>query len=210
MNNLVKSKTSKTRKSNNSLPVHKKEGKQAAIELSMSTIVVIVIAVIMLIFGIVFVRSIMCAGIVMTDKISTEMQNKITEMFGADKVGVKCLGEGSQVVKFGSGGPRRIICMIRTEDTSKYKLTVKSVESKEGASDSSMNKWIKDKNWEGSVSPGDTHEAVILYLDIPRDAPKSTMKITTESTRNDDPSTKDTHISYIDVVTTNLVQSAIC
>lgn len=187
------------------------KGKKSAIELSMSTIVIIVIAIIMLIFGIVFVRSVMCSGIIIVGDLSEGVKNEIRNLFGADKLGVKCLGEGSQEIKFGSGGRRKVICIIKSEEPVDYKLTVKDIESKKGASDSTVNKWVIDNDWSGSVSPGgDGTEAAVLLLDIPQDAPTTTLKITIDVVKDNDFSTKKTHISYIDVVPVGFFRTAMC
>lgn len=184
--------------------------KKAALELSMGTIVIIVIAITMLILGIVFVRSIMCAGIQISEDLSTGVKNEVKSLFGADKYGVRCMGEGSQEVSLGTGGRRKIICIIKTEESATYDLTA-DVDTLKGASKSTVNKWIIDQDWmDGSVTPGEDKEVPVVFLDIPRDAPATTLKITITSVKNNDLNTKKTHTSYVDIVPVGFFKTTLC
>ena len=66
--------------------------KKGGIELSMTTIVIIVISVIILIFGIIFGRNVMCSGIRLTDQVNTAVKNQLRDLFGSDTIGVVCQG----------------------------------------------------------------------------------------------------------------------
>ena len=68
--------------------------KKGQLELSIGTIVVLVIGVSMLILGIILVRSIMCSSLGIMDDLSSGVKNEVKNLFGADKLGVKCVGEG--------------------------------------------------------------------------------------------------------------------
>jgi len=183
--------------------------KKGALELSIGTIVVIVIAITMLILGIVFVRSIMCSGIQISEDLSIGVRNEIKTLFGANKEGVACLGEGSQEVRLGTGGRRKIVCMIRTDEQTKYRLT-SSVDTIKGASRNIVDKWIIDKDWSGEVSPGgEGAEAVTVLLDIPKDAPATTLKIITKAT-NENTGSITQHTSYIDIIPVGFVKTTIC
>ncbi len=189
----------------------KGSGKLGAIELSMTTIVIIVISIIVLIFGIIFGRNVMCAGIQVTEDINQGVRNQVKVLFGADKFGVVCVGEGGQEVRIGSGGRRKIVCIIKTEDANEYDLTVRDIQSLKGASTSTVNRWVLDDGWKGSVSPGgDGTDAPVLILDIPQDAPTTTLKITIDEIRNRDSSTKKTHTSVIDVVPAGFFRTTMC
>jgi hypothetical protein len=188
----------------------KKEDKKAAIELSVGTIVIIVIAVTMLILGIVFVRSIMCSGIQITENLDEGVKNEINDLFGADEIGVNCMGEGGQEISIGTGGRRPIACIIKTEEQKEYDLRADIEESLKGASKSIVEKeWVLDQDWRGTVSPGKDQEAVVMLLDIPRDAPTTTLKIRIKST--DITTGKETtHISYIDIVPVGFFRTTMC
>ncbi len=187
------------------------KNKKAALELSIGTIVVLVLGIIMLVFGIILVRSIMCAGIIMTEDLSGGIQDEIRGLFAGDQYGVKCLGEDNQEVNLGSGGRRKVICILKTEDSATYKLSVTDVRRLKGASDSEIKSWILDRDWTGSVSPGGEGKTeTVLLLDIPRDAPTTTLKITMDAIKNNDPSSKNTHTSYINIVPVGFFKTTMC
>ncbi len=178
--------------------------------MSIGTIVILVIAIIMLIFGIVFVRSIMCTGIQVTEDLGEGVKNEVKGLFNAGQFGVKCVGEGSQEIKIGSGGRRKIICIVKTEEETEYDLNVRNVESVKGASGSVLDRWILDEGWSGIVSPGgEGTEATVLLLDIPKDAPTTTLKITIDAVNGLTGTTR-THVSYIDVVPAGFFRTAMC
>jgi len=185
--------------------------KRGAIELSIGTIVILVIAISMLILGIIFVRSIMCAGIGVSEDLSAGVKNEIATLFGADKYGVRCAGEGSQEVKIGSGGKRKIICIIKTDQQSEYSLkTDVTVLGKGGAPQSTVEKWILQDEWEGQVSPGGSGtEAVALYLDIPRDAPTTTIQLKVDA-ENKETGTSTTHTAEIEIVPVGYFKTTLC
>lgn len=185
------------------------KNKKAAIEMSIGTIIVIVLAVAFLVLGLIFVRSIMCSGIQIGEDVSAGVKNEVRNLFQANSYGVKCEGEGSQEIKLATGGRRNIICIVKTEEAARYKVKLKSLESLKGASTAATNKWVLLDNFEGNVVPGgDGKEIKVLVLDIPRDTPTTTLKLTFEETK--DGVVGDTHISIIDIVPSGFFQSTIC
>lgn len=69
---------------------------KAAFEMSITTIVIIVIAVIMLILGLVFVRTIMCGALNMAKTTLEGAQGEINKLFGEQQGGeVVCMGTKS-------------------------------------------------------------------------------------------------------------------
>ncbi len=204
---LKKKKKTRTNKKTKKTKRKKKKG---ALEMSIGTIVVMVIAVTMLILGIVFVRSIMCAGIIMSEEISDGVREEIRGLFSGDEYGVRCMGEGSQKVKLGSGETVAVHCIIVVEENVEYDIQVKSIESLKGASTSTVEKWVLKDSWKGSVAPGGGGKDVkVLILDIPKDASATTLDITFEST-NSASGTKDTHNSIIYIQPTNFFTGTMC
>ncbi len=61
------------------------ENKRAAIELSIGTIVIIVLAMSMLILGIVLVRTIFKGGIDVAEMTTDQLKNQVAQLFGDDK-----------------------------------------------------------------------------------------------------------------------------
>jgi hypothetical protein len=73
------------------------KNKKAAFEMSITTIVILVIALSMLIFGLIFVRNMMCSGMnIMTD-VTKGTQKEIDSLFSTKGGEVVCLGEGEDV-----------------------------------------------------------------------------------------------------------------
>lgn len=185
----------------------KRLNKRGAIELSMTTIVVLVIAITLLIMGFVLVRKVMCAGIILGEDVTEYMRDEIRDLFGDADYGVKCVGEGGQEVKIGDGAKRQIGCIIKENTDETYTLNVKSVESLSGVSTSEVESWVIDQDWSGDVPPGET-KAIVLVLDIDRDVPATALKIELEETSGSGITA--THILYIDVEHTGIMTSAIC
>jgi len=190
----------------------KKLPKKAAIEMSMGTVVIIVLSVTILIFGMIFIRNIMCAGISMTDKIDEKVENEIRNLFGTSDYGVRCMGEEGQEITLGDGGRRQIACMISTADEQTYTLSVTNVEpigNTIGTTKAEVNKWIIDKDWiKGRVSPGQK-TVPVLVLDIPRGVSTTTLKITIKEII-EGTGTENTHTLYIDIKHVGQITSTIC
>ena len=183
--------------------------KKAGMELSMGTIIILVLGVSMLVLGIVLIRSIMCSGLQITDQLSVGVTNEVKNLFGANKFGVRCVGQGGQEVKYGTGGDRRIDCIIKTEEQTNYDITITNIESIKGAKTDIVNKWATSKGWKGSVPPGQDQQETVLLLSIPKDAPTSTVKLTIQ-VKNVDTGTEQTITSFIYIVTTGFITGAIC
>ncbi len=181
--------------------------KRGAIEFSMTTIIIIVLGVTMLIFGMIFVRNIMCSGIIITDKITENVENEIKSLFGTNDYGVKCMGEAGQEIKIGDGGHRQIACVITVNKETYYELKIDEVKSLSGASQDSVDSWILDQDWSGTVSPGQKTVSV-LVLDLPQKVSDTSLKITLNATISGD--NTETHTSYINVVHVSGLTSAVC
>jgi hypothetical protein len=186
----------------------RRKRKKGALEMSIGTIVVMVIAITMLILGIVFVRSIMCKGIQMTDKLNEGVMNQISELFGSQEYGVKCMGENGEDLSFGTGGKRAFGCFIKVDKSSEYKIEVKKMASND-VSESELKEWVDFSGWEGTINPGGKGKNVVaLMLDIPREAPATSLQITLESTLGS--GSPETHTCYVNVKPTNFVTGTIC
>ncbi|MDO8623619.1 MAG: hypothetical protein Q7R52_05230 [archaeon] len=184
------------------------KSKRAAMEMSIGTIVTIVLLMTILIFGMIFIRNIMCSGIVLTDKISTSVENEIVNLFGTNDYGVKCMGEEGQNVKLGDGGSRQVFCIINANEQTEYELTVKNIESLAGTSNENVQKWIVDKDWKGTMAPGQK-AVTVAVLDIPQKISDTQLKIEIEES-NKNTGTTETHTSYVNIVHVSGLTSAVC
>ena len=182
---------------------------KAAMEMSVGTIVTIVLLMSVLIFGMIFVKNIMCSGISITNGIDEKLQNEIQTLFGTSDYGVKCMGENGQEVTIGDGGKRQIFCVINTDTQTTYNLNVVKVESLSGESTANVQKWIlPGQDWTGPVSPG-RKTATVLILNIPKSTSATSLKITLKESIAGT-STEDIHLMYIDVKHVGQVTSTIC
>lgn len=158
----------------------KRKNKKAAIEMSIGTIVVIVIAMVMLIMGVVLVRKIMCGGILLTDKITRETESEITNLFGSDDYGVKCVGEIDQE-RIGSGGSRPVVCIINGDKSEAYDIKYKSSTLNDGripgiVKGGNLDKILISKGWKGTAPAGKTSVRV-AQLNVPRDIDRSNIEL---------------------------------
>jgi len=185
--------------------------KKAAMELSMGTIVIIVLSVTLLVLGMVFIRGLMCSGIQIGEKVDEGVKNELRTLFGTDDYGVTCMGEKGQEIKIGTGGRRQIVCYIKSDEQVKYSLIVNDFESLSGAPSSTLSKWIIDKNVQSvDVAPGSKGaEPVVMLLNVPRDAPTTSLKLNLEAKNLISGSTT-SHIMYIDIVPIGAIRGAIC
>ena len=187
----------------------KKFSKKAAIEMSMGAVVVIVLSVTILIFGIIFVKNIMCSGIVLTDQIDQKVSNEIQSLFGTSDFGVKCMGENGIETTLGDGGTREVICMVSTDTIGEYNFNMVDIESLPGSgvSTAEVRGWKVDEDWSGTISPGQKTVG-ILRLKIPRNVPLTDLKIRVDVSI--DRGTPETHYLYIGVKHVGQVASTVC
>lgn len=186
--------------------------KRGGMELSMSTIVIIVISIIILIFGIIFGRNIMCSGIRATDQIDIAVKNQLRDLFGSDRIGVICQGEEGSEVKLATGKRVSLVCQIKTEENVKYKIEVSDPEILLGSEKTKKmdKRWILKKGWEGYVNPGVITYAPVLYLNVPRDAPKSTVSVDVRVINTNSDGDGDTHSIVFDLQPLNFIQTTMC
>lgn len=103
------------------------ETKRGALELSIGTIVIIVIAMTMLILGIVLVQQVMCAGIIITDQVTTETESQIVDLFGSQRSGISCAGEGSNIPTFSADGLVPVLCQANFDFDEECDFTITEI-----------------------------------------------------------------------------------
>jgi len=149
---------------------------KGAIEMSIGTIVIIVIAVTMLIFGIVFVRSIMCGAIGLTSDINDNAKGEIDKLFASSGGRVQCIG--SEKVAMVPGVTNAVRCSVRAEEAAEYEFKITKIigsKSKEKVAD-----WAVTSGWKATIAPDDTETKKILRLAIPENAPEEDIFVTVE------------------------------
>lgn len=153
--------------------------KKAAIEMSVGTIVIIVIAVTMLILGIVLVRNIMCGAMGLTIDINDKVRAQINDMFNSGVGEVVCIGSGSQAVTMVIGENNIVMCGIKATEETDYKISLVDISSTNNKIDPS--KWISPQGadtWTGTSNTADPQPVKkVLRLNIPDNAPETNLVI---------------------------------
>lgn len=151
-----------------------KSNKSGALELSVSTIVVVVLSVTLLIMGMVLVRNIMCSATGLTDDINTKVQGQIEALFGAQSGEVACIGAGSDAVQMVPGKVNTVYCGINAPRRAEYKIELVEVTSVPSGIQASQvkNSWFITSADMAVVSPGDKSPQKFLRVNVPDDAPE--------------------------------------
>jgi len=187
----------------------KLSNKNAAIELSVGTIIIIVLGVTMLILGMVLVRSVMCNAIGLTGDINTKVSSEINKYFGDSGSEVACIGSGGDAIKLATGQQNIIYCGIKAPASAKYDITVTQVKS--GIStltDDQLKQWLSLDTWSSTVAPGDTLPKKVARINIPSNAPEGSITIQVQINKDGQLlSTQDLDFTVSRVGT---IQTAIC
>jgi len=154
----------------------RKRGKRAALELSIGTIVIIVIAITMLILGIVFVRSIMCGAINLTGDLNDRVKGEVNDLFGATGGEVQCIGSTGEPISMEPGKINLVYCGVKAPQEAKYSVTVTDY-SATYSTKSEIKSWMVDDSWEGTVAPNDEIPKKVARLNIPKEAPEDSITI---------------------------------
>lgn len=195
----------------------KKMSKKAAIEMSMTTIVVIVLSVTILIFGMIFIKNIMCSGVSIVNGLDEKIQNEVQSLFGTTDYGVKCVGEGGTEQTYGDNGKRHIICIINADQAGTYKFRAMNP-TKVGDGGESIstiqNDWVvSDAETIVEVVSGST-PVTVMILDVPKSVSSTSLKIKIDESfkRKGTSEYGDTrtHFSYVNIRHLNQVESLIC
>jgi len=169
-----------------------RENKQAAIELSIGTIVVVVLAMSMLILGLVLVKNIMSGSINNVDQINEKVKGEINKLFVEDKTVVLYLKNGQAEIK--QGGSWGVAFGIKNSATGtiqgssfKYDVVVSDskIEDKCGVKKEDAEAWITTgKSDEFQIAPGKTQTGIVRF-NIPSDAPLCTVRFHMTVTKDD-------------------------
>ncbi len=157
------------------LKLRNRKNKRAAFEMSITTIVILVIAMTMLILGMILVRNLMCKSIGLTSDVADKSRAQIDDLFQSQGGEVQCVGAGTTPVDLIPGKPNYIWCGIRASSLSEYTITLTPGKS---PLDVPAGWIIGSTSWSGSVTPGDTSPKKVLLLQIPKEADEKTIRFT--------------------------------
>lgn len=151
--------------------------RRGALELSIGTIVVIVIAVTTLILGLVLVRSIMCGAVGLTGEVNSKVRGELNRLFGQSGGEVQCIGAG-EPVKIIPGQNNFVYCSIRAKETAQYAFTVTSIKfSSSTVTQAQLNTWLAQKDTTFRVAPNDEEAKKVATILIPEDAPEGLLTL---------------------------------
>jgi hypothetical protein len=154
-------------------------GKKAAMELSVGTIVVIVLAMSMLILGLVLIKTIFSGAKYNIDTINDKVTDEINKLFVEDKKIVVYLANQKADIKQGNDwgvafGVKNLKTGTPEASTFKYDVTLSSAEEVKrncGVSETEAMSWIKaGKQGSIPIAPGDS-KVWLIRFQIPETAP---------------------------------------
>jgi len=149
-------------------------GRKAAMELSLGTIVIVVLSLALLILGFILVRSIMCGAISATEGINAKTRSQIDSLFESTAGDVTCIGAGSDPGTFVAGrAGNYIICSIKSSGDNKYRFSISYNDVFGSIEESRVRNWI-DMSREPTLtlSANDREPKKIYPLHIPSTAPE--------------------------------------
>jgi len=186
-----------------------KRNKKAAIELSMTTIVVVVLSLTLLIMGFILVRSIMCGVINLTNDIGDKAKSQIDELFGSTGGEIQCIGESGSPVAMFPDETNIVWCGVRAPEKSEYKFNVKpKYDVKNSIPETQLKNWFESMNFKRDISPGDEAVKQIARLIIPENAPSGDIVLDIDIYKDNELISTKT-VNY-KVSRKGFIQSAIC
>ncbi len=157
--------------------------KKGAIELSIGTVVIVVLAMSMLILGLVLVKNIFSGATGNVNQMNDKVKDEINKLFVEDKKTVVYLP--NQIAEIQQGDDWGIAFAIKnlgkgTSQTSKFNYDVilsdPSVQKKCGVGEREIENWIKTGASESiDIGPGDNLYRIVRFQ-IPENAPLCTVR----------------------------------
>ncbi|MEK6890726.1 MAG: hypothetical protein AABX03_01165 [Nanoarchaeota archaeon] len=160
--------------------------KKAAIELSMTTIVVVVLSLSLLIMGFVLIRSIMCGAIGFTGEINNKVDKEVQRLFDNSNEEVSCIG-GGEPVSINPNGIANVYCSINAKVASEYRIRVKDIVPLDYPKNIDLESWLVVGNWDETIAPNDRNPKKVATLKLPEDAPEGVIRIKLEATKAGQP-----------------------
>jgi len=163
----------------------KSVNKKAAMEMSMGTIVTIVLLMSVLVLGLILIRSIFSSGINVVDATNDQLKDQVNKLFSAEKRLVVYPGTNEIKMKRGETSAIAIAVKNRIEGVTasqkfNYELLVDDSDVRRncGITDREIHAWIRGRTGSGiSLPPGDETTVEKILFDIPESAPLCSVKM---------------------------------
>jgi len=152
--------------------------KSGAIELSMTTIIVVVLSLTLLILGFVFIRSIMCGAIGFTEEINSKVNREIQNLFETSGSEIVCIGS-QEAKSMVPGQDNHVFCSINArEQGNTYNVVFTSLEPSGGISQLESANWVTRTTWtETNFPTNDKTPRKTLTVSIPEEASEGNVRI---------------------------------
>lgn len=161
-----------------------RKNKRAAIELSMTTIVIIVLSVTLLILGFVLVRSIMCSAIGFTGQVNDKVKDEINRLFSSTADEFTCIGQEGSPVAVIPGETNIIYCSIKADQEAKYKIDIVPNFDSSTIPRDQLRDWFRDREFNSRVAPGNENPLKVADIIIPDNAPEGLITLDVEVYRD--------------------------
>jgi len=192
--------------------MRKIRGKKAAIELSMTTMIVVVLSLTLLIMGFVFIRSIMCSAIGVTEEIGNQVDREVERLFSTSSGELNCIGAEGQPVTM-TPGLNTIHCIINAKTAANYRITYDSIEwlsTNPALRSIDLDSWIIKEGDNYDVVPGDDTGLKPIKLNIPEDAPEEPFSIKLKVTKDGGQGVSGSKELDFRITRTGVVQNVLC
>lgn len=149
--------------------------RHAALELSIGTVVIVVLGVTMLIMGLVVTRNIMCGAVGMTDDINSKVRAELNKLFAENEGEVTCIGAGD-AVKMAPGKENNIYCAVKAPQQAQYAFTATRYDL-QGVSADKLRQWLTTSSSEFPIAPNDRDAKKVLRIKVPENAPEGNLHL---------------------------------
>lgn len=149
--------------------------RRAVLELSIGTVVILVLGVTLLIMGLVVTRNIMCGALGLTGDINAKVRAELNKLFAENEGEVTCIGAGD-AVKIIPGKENNIYCSVKASQQAQYKFTATRYDL-QGVSADKLKQWLSTSSWEGPIAPNDRDAKKVARIKVPENAPEGNLHL---------------------------------
>ncbi len=163
------------------------KNKKGAMELSMTTIVIVVLSLTLLIMGFVLIRNIMCGAVNITSDINDQVRKEVNNLFATSGGEVQCIGSGDPVTMV-ADRTNYIYCSVQAPEEARYNFNLKINEGFSDVPKEQLRQWFTSGEQELRIGPGDREPKKVGRVKLPSNAPEKEISFDLEVTKDSDTS----------------------